>query len=743
MKTLIFVYIFFIILMVLVGLSRFFPLSPFWAAVVLFGLIFVPGFSLSQIIKIKSSDFIEQLVTWMSLGWLLILVAGILAMIFKINIDLLSIIYVWFTLIIFSVSFILDIIRKNYFPVINLKAILNFNNLPSLFVLVISIILLLLISNKGALFKGGDTLYHLSILRKVIDGAPLTIQNLAYVKDSPDVAYIFPLWHIVMGLVTTIAHTNMFMIYREMPFSLSIMVFLVWYWLFRLIFPTKSFALIAFILFAFFNFNWNFGYIFSTLSIPHTLTQLLFLPLLVGLSMNYFFNNKSGKINFALIPFLAILAGCIHLTVFFYFLFIITSLTLLFGLLCFKDPDFKPVFLKMVWLLGLNLGLILILALVIQLKTQSLTIMWSNFGSEFYPTELRYTAFSDMGIFIKYAFLALPLVLVLSKNHRKLLLILAGYLVFLVAYISPLHHYLNQILGYIFMKRLYVNVIWYWLPIGLVFGYIGLLLDQLINRFRPVWQRTTQAMLGLVIILLIWTQAKYQIAMIVYNKVTADTTNAWLNQYTVYLLIGLSILALLVYLAQIRWPKVSKMFVLTDFPSPIAAIFVIFVCVFFLAAPNYQGAIKIVKLNYSSILFSPTTVTAEKYSLSYIGGQKALDFINQNIPAKSIFNTYGGFFYLPTVADMHMTSYSSTADTDYGMIYKSSAEISLENRISILSQIKAEYLLINASPAKSKIIQENLDANPEYFTKIYKDKVVIYQVNQANISNSLLKNAKI
>lgn len=736
-KRLILTYSFFLFLGLLCAASRFFSFSPFWAMIILFGLIFIPGFSLSRILKINFSGFVEQIVVWMSLGWLLILGASFLAMAAKIDINLLTTLYSSFAILLFVWALILDLFKKDRPQILCLGKIFRLSNLPLFMVLVVLIIILWLISIKGVLFKGGDTLYHLSLLRKVVEGQPLTIQNLAYVEGAPEIAYIFPLWHIVMGMISKIAHVNMFMVYREMVLVLSCFVFLVWYWLFKLVLPYKSMALIVLILFAFLLFNQDFGYIFSTLSIPHSLTEFLFLPLLVGLSYNYFFNEKASKINLILIPLLAIMAACVHMTVFFYFLFALIGFIGLYGLLRFKDPDFKPIFKKMLLILALNIGLMAVLALVVQLKTHGLTKSWASFQYDNYPTELSHNTFQTMNIYVKYAFLGLPFIFVFSQKNRKLLLILAVFLVFLLAYSPFIHAYLIKMIGFIFMKRLYTNILWYWLSVGAVVGLVGLIIDRIFCLISLKWRRVGEIILVLLAVILVWLQFKSQTATNIFNRIASESTNNWVNQNINWLLIVLCILAIMVYLAQIMKPKFSNIFKLRDFQSPILLTCIIFICFLILFSPNFDAATKILKAQNISTIFKPSIVTAERYSLNYIGGQEALDFIKANIPAKSTFNTYGGFFYLPTVADVHMTSYDSNADWRFRSIYENDSEIAIQTKIKLISNIKAQYLLVNASPAKSKTIQQNLDTYPQYFQKVYNGKVVIYKINQENVQKDI------
>lgn len=736
-KWLIWTYSFFLFLGLLVGLSHFFPFSPFWALIVLFGLIFIPGFSLARILQIKFSGFVEQIMTWMSLGWLLVLAVSFLAIVIKIDIGLLATAYAVFTGLFFALSLALDLFKTDRPQILCLGKIFRLSNLPLFIVLIVLMAILWLISIKGVLFRGGDTLYHLSLLRKVVEGQSLTIQNLAYVEGSPEIAYTFPLWHIVMGMVSKIAHANMFMVYREMVLPLSCFVFLAWYWLFKLVLPFKSIALIVLVFFVFLLFNQDFGYIFSTLSIPHSLTEFLFLPLLVGLAYNYFFNEKTTKMYSILIPLLAIMTACVHMTVFFYFLFVLVGFTGLYGLLRFKDPDFKPIFKKMLIVLGLNLGLIAVLALVMQLKTHGLTQSLASFQTDNYPTELNHTTFQTMNIYVKYAFLCLPLIFIFCQKNKKLLLIVATFLVFLLAYSQYLHLYLNQMLGFIFMKRLYTNILWYWLPIGFVVGLIGLMLDKIFNYINLKWNRVGNIISGLTIAILFWLQFKHQFATIIFNQISSDRTNNWLNQNINWLITIMCILAILIYLIQVLKPKFAKVFVLRDFQNPFLLGFIVLFCLFVLSSLSYKSYVRVLKSRNLPTLFTPTAVSAEQYSLNYIGGQDTLDFIKANIPAKSIFNTYGGFFYLPTVADVHMTSYNSKADQAYSVIYKSDLEIPIKDKIKLISDIKAQYLLINASPAKSKNIQENLDAFPQYFEKVYNRKVVIYKINQENIQKDL------
>jgi hypothetical protein len=164
--------------------------------------------------------------------------------------------------------------------------------------------------------------------------------------------------------------------------------------------------------------------------------------------------------------------------------------------------------------------------------------------------------------------------------------------------------------------------------------------------------------------------------------------------------------------------------------------------IFIFSSPSRQTINKVFSAKPWKVFFGQTFVTAKNYSTNNVGGQDAIDFINQNIPAKSVFNATGGFFYLPTVVDVHMTSYSSSADTNYSMIYDGKDKITDNRRLSIINVIEADYLLVHRSKAKTEEIELILDQYPDYLQKVFKNKAVIYKINK-KILNEDLKSGKI
>ena len=727
------VYILFAALFLLTIFSYHFKLTPVLTWVLLFGTILVPGYSLSRIFRLEPDDTNGKIVLWIGLGWLFTLGISFIAILLGLTIGVL----VWAFLILVSTllitAFILDLKRpKVALAKIDFRSWLSWNNLPVLLILIYLVSIIVRLTLGGSIYKGGDAIYHLATLRKVIENQPLTVMNLSYVKDSVLVAYGFPVWHVVMGLMTKIAHTNMFLFWSELCTPLFAMSLFIWYWLFRKILPTRNTAILALFFYTAFNFNWKIGYTLTTLPIPHSLTQFLLLPLLAVLALDYIFKKKNDWIYLIFITLLAILVGAVHLTAYFYFVTIMVGFLLFYAALKFREPDYKEIIKKTLMVIFSSIILLLPFALALELKSHALSRSFQAFSAENYPTDLRFDNFDAMDILVKYAYLALPLVFILSRKYRHFVFIL-GLFIMLPLMVNPIAApFLTKIFSLVFMKRLYATIVWYFPVWAIVFGFVLYLIGKPFAKLSKVWLAIINGFFLILSVVLIWLQFKTEFASKIYTTITADNVSNWLGDHVYWILIPLALIGIFIYFYQKNRAKMSEIFQIEDHQNLGGLTLCFFVLIFLVfCSPAQSKLTSAFTTSHLRNLIKPTTNSIEKNAASYIGGQSTIDFIKKNIPPKSVFDTHQGFFYLPELVDVHMSNYSNDADLTYSRFYDESWP--LATKLRLIKERHIEYLLVIDKDKQLQVIEAILDRNPEYFEKIFQNKAIIYKINQENL----------
>ncbi|MEI6040041.1 MAG: hypothetical protein WCP93_01690 [Candidatus Berkelbacteria bacterium] len=739
-------YAFCFVLFVISILSRTLHSTPLLVWILLVSAILVPGFSLARICKFSVKSLSGQLVLWLGLGWMTSLGLSFLAIITGLTIHAFTIIFMVVSGLLLIISFYLELIRSHLtMEPIKWSDWFKLDNLPLLLVLIYLGFVLLDINLTGSLYGGGDAMYHLSTLRKVVENKPLTIENLAYVKDQIEIAYAFPVWHILMGFLSDLSRINMFMIWREMCVPLVAMAFVVWYWLFRQLLPTRNLALLSLFFFTAFNYNWKFGYELTTLPIPHSLMQFLLLPLLVSLALHYVFQMGKNWLFLICLGLLTILLGVVHLTGYFYFLMIMVTFLSVYWILKYREPDCRQIVDRLLQVILSTVVIIIPLAIVLQLKGHVVSNFWKSFHSVNYPTTPLYHSFASLDILVKYAYLILPLVLIFARKYRKLIFILSLFLVLPLVVNSFVGPVLMQTLGMIFMKRLYGTVVWYFPVWAIFFGFIIVLLDRSVCFIKGKWNYIANIVFYVLAIFLAWFEffnrsvpkIYREPASTAYTSITSsDIVGTWLNHYYLFLLIPLTVFGLIIYF----WfsKRFDKIFSFDETKNH-GLVFCLFMIVFLIfASPAEARFVRSFDLDKIHKIVEPTTISSEKNAIGAVGGKEVIDFIKQNVPAKSVFDVSGSFFYLPELVDIHMSNYSNDADLTYIHLYEND-KWDIATKISVINQAHIEYMMITGKTKKLADAQKILDQYPQYFQKIYSNNVIIYKVNRDQIIKDVPK----
>lgn len=710
--------------------------TPLTLLLIFLSLTLIPGYSLARIFQIKvSDDWLDQIILYFAIGFALALASSFIGIILGLTITALVYLYMALIGVSFVVAFCLDLFfHREMAPCeFNWKKIFTLENLRLVLVFVVALSIMLMLVKQGSLIRGGDANYHLATIRKVIGGQPLTPNNLAYTPVQTNIVYMFPLWHVFLGLLVKMTHTNIFAIWKDMAVVLLVPVFLVWYWLSRKIFPTKSLAVLAFILFAIFNFYWGAGWLYTTLPIPHTLSQLLLLPLSVGLALSFIFDSEkiNYKLGLILLAFV-LLSGAVHLTGYFYYLLILIVFLFSYLIFRFKENDFWSTFKKILLLIIASLGIILPLAVGLELKNHLVTTFLKSFNSQDYSTDIKST-FGEYGLFSKYAYILLPISLFFIKKYRKLVVLLAVLLTAPILYLNFLAKPMTHLLGQVLMKRLFATLEWHFFIWALAIGFLLVLFDRLVNflaQKNKIWTNLINIILAVLGVILIWLEVQFQFANAIFDQISNDQILGWLDRNYIWL-IGLLVLAAIIcYFLAIKRPKIDDFFTLREPKNHLTWFLLVFIIGFIFFSPDYKPLRVAFNNNYFQNFFQPSGPSAETVSSSYTktaGGANEINFINTKIPSKSTFGTNVAYFYLPIMVDQHMPIDDTYAAKKIAMIFDVNVEIGA--KLKLLKSLKIDYLFVKRDPDLSGTA---LDAYPRYFTKIFEDNNFIYRVNREN-----------
>lgn len=729
--------------LVFVGVSFLFKINPIILAILFCIVLTWPGFSLSRIFKLKlGDDFISQFLTWVLLGLIFILLINFFAIIIGLTLNLLLWAYLLISVLLFLLAFYLDMRHREFKPTeFTLKQLIP--DFWSILIVITAVFMLTVINDKGSILKGGDALYHLSIIRKAISNEPLTIANLSYTLSNFHIAYVFPVWHIFLALLAKIARIDIFILWQNLALALSILAILVWVWLTKVIFPTRQLQAISLLFFMIFTFNWDGGYLFTTLIIPHSLSQIIILPLSIGLALHYIFKLRETKWLIILTLFLG-LSLFVHLTGYFYYLCLMAVFFIGYAVSQFKDENFRQNLLRIVF------ATTSVLAVLIPLL-----ILWKFLGQKAFSNTLAYfynapitkkiaaSNISGWSIKAKYALIALPLLLPFVRKNRSFILLIGSFAMLPIIYLSFFRGLIFKTLGFVWLKRLQETILWYYLVWAIVLGFLLLLFDLLISRFNLKIQRICQVSIFILAIILAYLQIKFQTIKVIHDQLFSHALNPWINHNYLWLLAAFLLLSLLtIWLTRVK-PSLNNIFVFTEPKNQLTNVILAIVIGFILLAPSFND---LVKPDFRS-LTKPVkkTSSTEKSLLNYIGGPKVVAYIGQNISPRAIFDCFDCPYYLLPLVNVKKPTYTNTTNDLFYALY--SAKTPIKQKLKILNKSKLEYLLISVDAKKWDGIKAQFEPNSQYFTNVFTNDPsgkehgsLIYKVNQTQVTTDLKQN---
>ncbi|MDO8639284.1 MAG: hypothetical protein Q7R53_00010 [bacterium] len=733
------IYLYFFLYFALLAIFYMFPSTSLFLMFSFLFLVLFPGFLLQELFKIPFSSGFSRLVFWFVLGFIFNLMFAALAIVLGFKLSFFVSVYPWVLLFLFAIALFFTLKRPSEESevAINFKSIFKKENIFYLLLFILVILVLSAVEVQGADFKG-DPYYHLSIMRKMVGGYPLTIQNLSYVKDDIHPAYAFPLWHLFLTLVASFNRLSIFSVWWEAPLVLALVSVSAWYFLMKKILPTKTLAILAtsiLVTYIFFNRN---AYLFTRLPVPDTLGQLILLPLSVALALDYVFEKGRNYKNLIVITLFVLFMAIVHFTQYFYFIIIMAVFLLVYAIFGFSKENYKAT-LKKIALVAFSPILVLLPFLtILELKGNLVSSTAKSFQETVFQ-EIKYSTFNRFSIYGKTAYLFAPLLLVFIRKHRQLIFLLAISLVVPLLYsqsIGFIKMFFFKTLGFIFLNRLYANTMWHFAMWAVIIGFILLLIDRLISKAgsskiaRILIDLSTFALFAV----FYYLQVKNQTLSNLYNRIFSQQSAEFLNNHFLTLLIVFILLGLGVFLSAKKWPKVGEFFKFSEYNNSVSLFFLSALVILFLISPSYD---KLIKFNQAQIKSRHAVLPIRESRGKIInpanfGGQEVIDFINEEIPPKSTFISNGGYFLLPLLVDQHMGVYNSTAGRYFQGIYLEDGE--LAKKLQMIDQHKVEYILYHNHP----VIETYMDTNPAYFKKIFQYKnAYIYKVNTKNISDYL------
>lgn len=735
-NTLLWIYIPVIIFVFLLYLlNRLLVPSPWIINLIFLSLLLLPGFFLKRILKAHFfRDNLGNFLINLALGLVVNLGLSFLAVILGLTITG----FLWFYFIVLIILFFGAIVTDYFWPdraekIFHFKDIFKVENLIFVFIFFLTTLVLMTVDQLGTNFTG-DPMYHIATIRKVVEGSPLTIENLNYVKNQTELAYGIPVWHVFLGLATKITQTNIFTFYREITTVLVLLVFLIWYWLFLKILPTRSVAILALFLFILFHFERN-GYLYTRLPVPDTFGMLILMPLCFGLAIKYIFNKESNYKHLIILSLMVTLMGLIHWTQYFYYLFAMGLFGTFYLIFKFKDEDFKIIFRKMLLAIFANVVLVVPVLLFLQAKSQAISQNIQMFSTVTKgSTNDRLYKFDP---YFKLSYIMLPLIGIFIRKYRRLIFILAVFLVGPLVYNVPgVYGLCRRVLSHVFVNRLYTNLgQWPYVIWALMLGFILVLIDRILAKIyssRKYLRYIIDGFLGIFLIWMFWVQYQTEQIEKWHDAVFSNSVFNWLNAHYYWLIPIITFIALLIFIIQKYNRPLLTFFTFEEYKNSSTMLILALMIVFFLGIAsfghlNYYPAKEFQNWHFFSKATDPTLdiVNFDKF-----GGMEAIDFIKSNIPPKSVFDTNTLANYtLPMLVDVHMAS--MTFDPEPTKKYKNlySFNIPIDQKIAMLKEGDIDYLIYEYQTLD---MSSPFDPYPQYFTKIFSnDKAVIYQINKS------------
>lgn len=677
----------------------------------IFGLVYflLPGWLINRFIKINNLARSGQILTSFvfSLGFYLIL--GLSAILIGLTLESLMILVIALTAVLFLMGLIYDLkTGREYRFNLKIKDSWFLYVIP----VIVSFLILLFIDSQGANYNG-DPYFHLAIIRKAVEGMPLTSSNLVYSQSAQNnPAYLMPAWHLTVAVLSKFLQIDIVSAWSKINLSLLPICFLGLYFFIRTIFKNKLIVLVTFLVSLFFLFFPGLGYFFERLLVPDGFCQFILMPLALSFCLIFIF-EKNQKIIWPL-AILTISLIDIHAVHFLYFLLTLVLFAIIISLATlFREKEI----LKKAWeLVILNLILVIVLAVLFELKNGAVLDALNSFWRA--PVAaISYPTFSSFPAAYKIGFVLLPLTLCWARNRRTLL-ILSSFLLIPLIYWTGLRDLTIKLFSFIFTDRLLVNAGWYWLVFGSLFGGLFLGLELLVKQEKSKKILIFGSFLAATLVLII--ESVFQtfsnlIYKIFYARPILEQGYAW-----AWPVFGGAIIVTAGFLIWQKkkpssWPKIDEL--------SLYWLMVIFLTVIVFYPTIFKADFPELKLRF----FSQNNISEVSASAKDLGTAPAYAlFIKNSIPEKStILANPSVSRILPVWVDDYLVYYPGSAwSQTFGLLFEGA--LSEKATEDLLGDPKYKIDYIVSSPDDK--IQQYLKGSS--YQKIYSQNYTIYKVTK-------------
>jgi hypothetical protein len=697
--------------------------NPWIFAMAFFYFFALPGWLLARILNFKFREPVGAMLIVMVLGASFYFLVNFLAIFSGMSLGILSKIILVFLIFLFGLAWLLDSFRPpKASPPINWREFFKIANLYFFLPLAIGLFILWWLSVKGVNLDG-DPYLHLAIIRKALEGHSLASRALALTKTQLiNPAYVYPVWHIFLAFLSKNLAIGPFDTWSNLIFPLTLVSFLVWYFLAKVIFGKISWAILSLSLFMIFVFYAGPGYLFSRLAVPDTLAQLILLPLGLAMALTYIFLQADKKIllvNFLLVFMLLVLHGPHY----FYLVISLFFYAVVYAATFWRDRDYKVILSRFLKIFLVQLAALILVGATIELRSHALSVAILEFYKSSSGGVIFSTSFSKFGIVYKYGLLLLPLVLLFCRLRRWLFIVSTMLLVPLI-YWTPLKFLFNRTLSGVFTDRLLANTSFYFLVLTIIFGAIIWLKDRFLAKLTKNVQ-TLLLILGIFMgfLLIILETRHHLISDLVYQIFYAKSTNVWLNlHYGWFLGLVLLLTALILIVVLIKKIKIADL----EYKNHLLAFSLMAMIAFFLISPSI--------VNVQSQLRQPKNLTGENYFLYLVKDPAALDFIQRQIPAKSVILADATASKgLAALVDQYLAYSPGTAyEKKFGWVFKAANPDSAKAEIVSDPKWAIDYVYL-ADPAAE---DQHFRRHPELYQLVFSGQTKIYKVIKSNETHS-------
>jgi len=275
---------------------------------------------------------------------------------------------------------------------------------------------------------------------------------------------------------------------------------------------------------------------------------------------------------------------------------------------------------------------------------------------------------------------------------------------------------------------MYSNLGWAPAVLALIFGFALLLVDRGLSKVKKEARFLIDIVLGLIFLGAVILEASRETISILYDNLLGQNTLDWLSNNYLWLIPLVLVLSVGLYIWQKYNQKMVEFFNLDEPKEVLGATLILLVMVFLVITLGLGH----LKLNFSRELESSKFFqkapdpTLDVINFNKFGGAQTIDFINNNIPPKAVFDSTDANYVLATLTDVHMASYTFEAEPTkkYEKIYEPT--LAEDERLALIQDGQIEYILYLYQTGTSPTPFDN---HPQDFSKIYSSPTAaIYQV---------------